>query len=95
MLWHLLYFTFTFTFQRGVGEKAVGTSISLVAPGEDEKKHVNVCRALQGSSDTKKFEEAVIDGHLLRNCQERAALATKIVNYEESEAKVSIYLGFL
>ena len=36
-----------FSSQRGVGEKAVGTSISLVAPAE-EKEHQKICEAVRG-----------------------------------------------
>ena len=36
-----------FSSQRGVGEKAVGTSISLIAPAE-EKEHQKICEAVRG-----------------------------------------------
>ena len=54
---------------------------------------MNICRALKGVTDALKFDTATIDGHLLRSCQERTALATKIVTYEEAEFKVRMYPG--
>ena len=50
---------------------------------------MNVCRLLHGTSTNTRFEDAAIDAHLLEKCQEATALATKIVTYEEAEAKVS------
>lgn len=52
-----------FSSQRGVGEKAVGTSISLVAPAE-EKEHQKICEAVRGIG-SKSLEQVHIDGQLL------------------------------
>eukprot|EP00578_Thalassiosira_sp_NH16_P013461 CAMPEP_0181108602 /NCGR_PEP_ID=MMETSP1071-20121207/17716_1 /TAXON_ID=35127 /ORGANISM="Thalassiosira sp., Strain NH16" /LENGTH=467 /DNA_ID=CAMNT_0023192213 /DNA_START=156 /DNA_END=1556 /DNA_ORIENTATION=- len=58
---------------RGVGEKAVGTSISLVAPAE-EREHQKICEAVQGK-ESKSLEQVNIDGRLLNEARERVALA--------------------
>ena len=71
--------------QRGVGEKAVGTSISLVAPAE-EREHQKICEAVKGS---KSLEQVHIDGRLLNEAQARVALATKIVSCNDVETQVS------
>ena len=73
--------------QRGVGEKAVGTSISLVAPAE-EREHQKICEAVLGSG-SKSLEKIHIDGRLLNEAQERVALATKIVSCNDVETQVS------
>jgi ATP-dependent RNA helicase DDX24/MAK5 len=72
---------------RGVGEKAVGTSISLVAPAE-EKEHLKICEAVRGSG-IKSLEQVHIDGRLLNEAQERVALATKIVSCNDVESQAS------
>ncbi len=82
----LLSFTCIY-YQRGVGEKAVGTSISLVAPAE-EKEHQKICESVQGSG-SKRFEQAHIDGRLLSEAQERVSLATKIVSCNDVESQAS------
>ena len=71
--------------QRGVGEKAVGTSVSLVAPAE-EREHKKICEAVCGS---KSLEPVNIDSRLLNEAQERVALATKIVSCNDVESQAS------
>jgi ATP-dependent RNA helicase DDX24/MAK5 len=73
--------------QRGVGAKAVGTSISLVAPAE-EREHQKICEAVRGVG-SRSLDQVKIDGRLLNEAQERVSLATKIVscNDVESQAK--------
>jgi len=71
---------------RGVGEKAVGTSISLVAPAE-EREHQKICEAVQGK-ESKSLEQVNIDGRLLNEARERVALATKIVSCDDVESQV-------
>lgn len=69
---------------RGVGEKAVGNSVTLVSSAE-EKKHKNCCLAVGRRS----FDVANIDGRLMKSVQERVNLASKIVSYEQAESKSS------
>lgn len=77
-----------FTFiQRGVGEKAIGTSISLVAPAE-EREHQKICEAVRGVG-TRSLEPVQIDGRLLNEAQERVALASKIVSCNDVECQAS------
>lgn len=64
-----------------MGERAVGTSISLVAPGED-KAHRKISSSLNAS-----FENVQLDGRLLTSAQQRANLASKIVVAEDAEKK--------
>jgi hypothetical protein len=68
-----------FVEQRGVGARAVGTSLSLVAPAED-KAHRMIADAVQA-----KFANVVMDGRLLTAAQTRTNLASKIVAAEELE----------
>jgi len=70
-----------------MGEKAVGTSISLVAPAE-EREHQKICQSVLGD-ESNKFEQAHIDGRLLSEAQERASLATKIVSCNDVESQAS------
>jgi len=72
---------------RGMGENAVGTSISLVAPAE-EREHQKICQSVLGE-ESKKFEQAHIDGRLLSEAQERVSLATKIVSCNDVESQAS------
>lgn len=69
---------------RGVGEKAVGNSVSLVSSAE-ERKHKDCCLAV----GLKFFDDATIDGQLLNAAQERVALASKVIAHEELESKTS------
>lgn len=73
--------------QRGVGEKAVGTSVSLVAPAE-EREHQKICEAVRGAG-SKSLEQMHIDGRLMNEAQERVALATKIVACNDVESQAS------
>jgi Superfamily II DNA and RNA helicases len=70
---------------RGVGETAVGWSVSLVSASE-EKAHQTICRAVRGDG-TNSFVTAPIDGRLLANAQERVNLASKIVACENVESR--------
>ena len=70
-----------------MGEKAVGTSISLVAPAE-EREHQKICESVLGEG-SKKFEQAHIDGRLLSEASERASLAAKIVSCNDVESHAS------
>ncbi|KAL7542886.1 hypothetical protein ACHAXR_013188 [Thalassiosira sp. AJA248-18] len=72
---------------RGVGEKAVGTSISLVAPAE-EREHQKICEAVLGSG-SKSLGQVHIDSRLLNEAQERVSLATKIVSCNDVESQAS------
>ena len=71
---------------RGVGEKAIGWSVSLVAAPE-ERSHQTICRAVKG--DTSSFDPAPMDSRLLTKAQERVNLATKIVSCEDSESRTN------
>ncbi len=75
-----------FFWQRGVGEKAVGTSISLVAPAE-EREHQKICEAVKGSG-VRTLGQVHVDGRLLSAAQERVSLATKIVACSDIESQV-------
>lgn len=72
---------------RGVGDKAVGTSVSLVAPAE-EREHQKICEAVRGSG-CKSLDQVHIDSRLLNEAQERVALATKIVSCNDVETQAS------
>ena len=71
----------TFNAKRGVGDGAVGCSVSIVASGEDQvhnriKKLLNV-----------QFQEVPIDGRLLRIAQERVNLACKVATADDTDRK--------
>jgi ATP-dependent RNA helicase DDX24/MAK5 len=68
-----------------MGQGAVGSSLSLIAPGED-KAHDKVCEALQSKH---MFETVQMDGRLLAAAQERANLAAKIVECDDVEQKAN------
>jgi len=72
---------------RGVGEKAVGTSISLVAPAE-EREHHKICEAVKGSG-VRTLGQVHVDGRLLSAAQERVSLATKIVACNDIESQAT------
>lgn len=72
---------------RGIGEKAVGWSVSLVSAPE-ERNHRMICRAVLGDVSSS-FNAAPMDSRLLSNAQERVNLASKIVACESSEAKTN------
>ena len=69
---------------RGVGEKAVGNSVSLVSSAE-ERTHRDCCNAV----GCKHFDDAAIDGQLLKAAQERVSLASKIVAHDWAESKIN------
>lgn len=60
-----------------MGEKAIGSSLSLVGPSEDKPQ------ALIRNSLKASFENVNIDGRLLRQAQERVNLACKIVSADD------------
>lgn len=67
--------------QRGIGEGAVGSSLSLIASGED-KFHAKIVNALQVH-----FVNVPMDGRLLNAAQERVNLASKVASAEDAERK--------
>jgi ATP-dependent RNA helicase DDX24/MAK5 len=69
--------------QRGVGEGAVGCSLSLIASGED-KFYSKIVNALKI-----KFTTVPMDGRLLAAAQERVNLATKVAASEDAERKAT------
>lgn len=82
---HLIHLNFLTFQQRGVGEKAVGTSVSLVAPAE-EREHQKICESVQGAG-SRSLDQVSIDGRLLNEAQERVSLATKIVSCNDVESQ--------
>ena len=71
--------TFRLFLQRGVGGRAVGSSLSLVAPSED-KFHSQLVQQLGLS-----FETVRMDGRILRESQERVCLASKVATADDSD----------
>ena len=61
---------------RGVGEKAIGWSVSLVAAPEYRSQRT-ICRAVKG--DTNSFDPAPMDSRLLTKAQQRVNLATRLL----------------
>lgn len=70
-------------FQRGIGDSATGTSLSLVSPAED-KSHSIIVEALKVS-----FFKVMLDGRLMADAQERTNLASKIFMAAELEQKMN------
>ncbi|KAG7359102.1 DEAD/DEAH box helicase domain protein [Nitzschia inconspicua] len=68
---------------RGMGEGAVGSSISLVAPAED-KAHRKIVESLGVT-----FIKVLLDGRLLAASQERTNLASKIISADEMQQKAN------
>merc|ERR1712070_111522 len=68
---------------RGVGEGAVGSSLSLIAPAED-KAHSKIAASLSVP-----FNKVLLDGRLLTSSQERVSLASKIYVVSEMEQKTN------
>lgn len=64
---------------RGMGEKAVGSSLSLISPAED-KAHAKIAGELNAT-----FYRVNLDSRLLTAAQERANLASKIIAVEKVE----------
>lgn len=66
-----------------MGEGAIGSSLSLIAPAED-KAHSKIVSALGVS-----FHKVLLDGRLLSSAQERTNLASKIITVDEMQQKSS------
>lgn len=79
----LTLISFPSTFQRGMGEGATGSSLSLVAPAED-KAHSKIAEAANVT-----FTKVMLDGRLLTASQERTNLASKIIAAAEMEQKTN------
>ena len=77
------YHSFVIILQRGMGEGAVGSSLSLIAPAED-KAHSKIAASLSVP-----FAKVLLDGRLLTSSQERASLASKIYVVSEMEQKTN------
>jgi len=67
---------------RGMGEGAVGTSMSLVAPAEDKQQ-----KAIIEEVGKESFSPANLDGRLLTEAQQRVNLAEKVVSCDDIESK--------
>lgn len=67
--------------QRGVGQDAVGCSVSLVA-SDDDKMYSKIMNSL-----STRFEPVHMDGRLLSRAQERVNLASKIVAADDMQSK--------
>mmetsp|Transcript_15536 Transcript_15536/g.22633 ORF Transcript_15536/g.22633 Transcript_15536/m.22633 type:complete len:642 (+) Transcript_15536:2186-4111(+) len=72
---------------RGMGEDAIGWSVSLVSASED-KSHITICRVVLGEGK-KSLDVAPMDYRLLANASQRVNLATKIVSCNDAEARTS------
>eukprot|EP00934_Nitzschia_sp_Nitz4_P004944 Nitzschia sp. Nitz4//scaffold357_size15932//7551//10647//NITZ4_008875-RA/size15932-processed-gene-0.27-mRNA-1//1//CDS//3329548983//4934//frame0 len=66
---------------RGMGEGAVGSSLSLISSAED-KAHSKIVDSLKVT-----FSKILLDGRLLSDAQERTNLATKVVANVDAERK--------
>lgn len=69
------------SFQRGMGAKAVGSSLSLISPAED-KAHRKIVGELNAD-----FFRVNLDSRLLAAAQERANLASKVIAAEKIEGQ--------
>lgn len=67
-----------------MGEKAVGSSLSLISPAED-KAHRKITSELSAV-----FYRVKLDSRLLAAAQERANLASKIIAAEKVESKAQL-----
>jgi ATP-dependent RNA helicase DDX24/MAK5 len=72
---------------RGMGENAIGWSVSLISADED-KNHRFICESILGEGK-RHFDEAPMDGRLLSSAQERVNLASKIVSHSDIESKTN------
>jgi hypothetical protein len=70
-------------FQRGVGEGAVGLSLSLISPSED-RNHARLLQSLEAE-----FSDVNMDSRLLQSAQERVNLASKVVSTNDAEQKTN------
>lgn len=77
---YLTSLSYFFT-QRGVGQDAVGCSVSLVASDED-KMYAKIMKSL-----STRFESVHMDARLLSRAQERVNLASKIVAADDMQSK--------
>lgn len=68
--------------QRGMGEKAVGFSVSLVSSAEERQQ-----KAIFDELGKSLFSPVHLDGRLLAEAQERVNLACKIVSCDEIESR--------
>lgn len=68
---------------RGMGDNAVGSSLSLVSSAED-KAHSKIANTLSVS-----FEKVILDGRLLSSSQLRVNLASKVYNVGEMEHRMN------
>ena len=75
-------FRFPFSKQRGMGEGAVGSSVSLVSSAEERQQ-----KAILDELGKKLFTDVHLDGRLLSDSQERVNLASKIVTCDEVESR--------
>lgn len=66
-----------------MGEKAVGSSLSLISPAED-KAHRKIVAELNVE-----FQRVPLDSRLLSLAQERTNLASKVISAEEIQGKAS------
>jgi hypothetical protein len=66
-----------------MGEGAVGSSLSLIAPAED-KAHSKIAASLSIP-----FDKVLLDGRLLDSSQERVSLASKIYAVGEMQQKTN------
>lgn len=66
---------------RGIGDGAVGCSLSLVASGEDQF-HNRITRSLNIP-----FQRVPLDGRFLRLAQERVNLACKVAKADDNDRK--------
>ena len=71
---------------RGMGDNAIGWSVSLVSAPE-EKSNQRICERILGLG-RKEFEDAPMDGRLLSAAHKRVDLATKIVAFSDVESKI-------
>lgn len=72
---------------RGMGENAIGWSVSIISAAE-ERKHQDICERILGPGK-KYFDEVPIDGRLLSAAQQRVNLASKIVISTDAESKAN------
>lgn len=72
---------------RGMGENAVGWSVSLVSAVE-EKNHQSICKSIKGPM-VSNLDPAPMDSRLLSAAQERVNLASKIVACESIESRTN------
>lgn len=82
LLFNFLSLLLYYSTQRGVGDEAVGCSLSLISSAED-RAHAKIAQALSVPFTIVSW----LDGRLLTSAQERVNLASKIVTANEIEQK--------